>query len=58
MPHLVLLDIDHTLADTRGVVRELSTLAFEEVTGHSSEVLAAAAAGSRVLIGSIADTPK
>ncbi|MER6121751.1 haloacid dehalogenase-like hydrolase [Streptomyces sp. NPDC001795] len=34
MPHLVLWDIDHTLIDTRGVGRELSAAAFEEVTGQ------------------------
>ncbi|MFJ8364539.1 HAD family hydrolase [Streptomyces sp. NPDC093984] len=34
MPQLVLWDIDHTLIDTRGVGRELSAAAFEEVTGQ------------------------
>jgi phosphoglycolate phosphatase-like HAD superfamily hydrolase len=34
MPRLVLWDIDHTLIDARGVGRELSAVAFEEVTGQ------------------------
>ncbi|MET8160355.1 haloacid dehalogenase-like hydrolase [Sphaerisporangium sp. NPDC005289] len=34
---LVLWDIDHTLIDTRGVGRELSAQAFEEVTGLPME---------------------
>ncbi|MFD8939466.1 HAD family hydrolase [Streptomyces sp. NPDC059578] len=33
MPHLVLWDIDHTLLATRGVGRELSAVAFEQVLG-------------------------
>lgn len=34
MPHLVLWDIDHTLIESRGVGRELSAAAFEQVTGQ------------------------
>lgn len=34
MPHLVLWDIDHTLIESRGVGRELSAVAFEQVTGQ------------------------
>ncbi|MFI6701636.1 HAD family hydrolase [Streptomyces sp. NPDC050509] len=34
MPHLVLWDIDHTLIESRGVGRELSAAAFEQVTGR------------------------
>lgn len=34
MPSLLLWDIDHTLIDTRGVGRELSAAAFEQVTGQ------------------------
>ncbi|MGW3498168.1 HAD family hydrolase [Streptomyces sp. NPDC001020] len=34
MPRLVLWDIDHTLIESRGVGRELSAAAFEQVTGQ------------------------
>ncbi|MEV4924065.1 HAD family hydrolase [Streptomyces roseoverticillatus] len=34
---VVLWDIDHTLIDTRGVGRELSAMAFEQVTGRVME---------------------
>ncbi|MFI1183944.1 HAD family hydrolase [Streptomyces sp. NPDC020799] len=34
---LVLWDIDHTLIDTRGMGRELSAMAFEQVTGRAME---------------------
>ena len=33
MPRLLLWDIDHTLIETRGVGRDLSAAAFEQVTG-------------------------